>query len=160
MWPFLVLKRFLYYLPFLLSFAAISGCSTNSAMQLRVNSDGTFTDFKQNLVWQQDKSGLVLSPEEAESYVGNLALAGKSGWRLPTLAEFHNLYFTFDFGGKNKEKSSFKLKGKFWVKDKEGQVVVGAWDDVGESCCIVRKFSYGMRGYVKAVRSDERPGKQ
>lgn len=155
MLSFLFLKRFSYSLLFLFSFVAISGCSTNSAMLLRVNSDGTFTDFKQNLVWQQDKSGVIPSVEGAERYVEKLHLAGQNGWRLPTLAEFHNLYFAFDFGEKNQKKASFKLLGKFWVKDKDGKVIVGSWNDTGGGCCIIREFAADKKGYVKAVRSSD-----
>ena len=152
MWSFLFVKRFSYGLLFVFSCAAISGCSTNSAMRLHVNSNGTFTDSKQNLVWQQDRSGVIISPEEATHYVENLYLADKNDWRLPTLAEFHNLYFAFDFGKKNQKKASFKLSGDFWVQDNDGNVIVGSWDDTGQGCCIIREFIPYMKGYVKAVR--------
>jgi len=152
MWSFLFYKRFLYCLLFIFSFAAIGGCSTNSVLRLRVNSDGTFTDVRQNLVWQQGKSGVILSPEEAERYVENLHLAGQNDWRLPTLEEFQNLYFTFDFGKKNQKKASYTLAGNFWVIDDTGKVIVGSMDDIGQGCEIIREFAFDRKGYVKAVR--------
>jgi len=130
----------------------MNGCSGKSARLLSINGDGTFTDVKQNLVWQQEKSVVFMSPEEAVDYVENLKLAGSGGWRLPTLAEFHNLYFAFDYGKRNQRKKNYQLYGNFWVKDKDGRVVVGSWNDKGGGCCIIREFKPFKKGYVKAVK--------
>jgi len=96
---------------------------------------------------------LIRKPEEAQRYVNDLNASGEKGWRLPTTAEFHNLYFSFDFGKKNSSKASFGLTGKFWVKNEQGNLVTGAWEDGGGGCCIIRRFLPAEYGSVKAVRN-------
>lgn len=145
--------RFSYCLLFIFSFALTSGCSTNSTTRLIVTGDASFLDTAQNLVWQQHKSRLVYSADEAQKYINKLNLSGNSGWRLPTLAEFHNVYFTFDFGEKSRKKSAFNLSGKFWVRNQLGEIVVGSWDDASGGCCIIREFTPAYKGHVKAVRA-------
>lgn len=135
----------------------MSGCSTFSAMHLNTNIDGTFTDSHQNLVWQQERSNVLTTPGEAVKYVENLQLAGQNDWRLPTLAELHNLYFAFDFGKRDKAKTDYNLTGRFWVTDTDGKVIVGAWKDNAGVCCIVREFVPGESGKVKAVRNAVQP---
>jgi len=157
---FPLFKYFSCSLLILFSFAAVSGCSTTSIMRLQVNNDGTFTDFKQDLVWQQDKSRTILSSEQAMDYVKGLDFAGRNGWRLPTLEEFHNLYFTFDFGKKDQKKANYNLSGNFWVKDNKGKVMVGSWNDTSGGCCVIREFIPSKKGFVKGVRSAEAQKKQ
>jgi len=149
----LFLKRFSCCIYLLFSFVAISGCSTSSSLRLQIHEDGTFSDTSQNLVWQQQKSRALGSANEAVQYTRNLRLAGHADWRLPTVAEFHNLYFAWDFGSKNQTKTHFKLAGNFWVIDDDGKPVVGSWNDTSEGCCIIREFLPNERGSVKAVRT-------
>lgn len=152
-WPFLFSMRFSYCLLFIFSFALTCGCSATFPTGLLIRDNNTFVDTDQNLIWQRQKSGLIRKPEEAQRYVNDLNASGEKGWRLPTTAEFHNLYFSFDFGKKNSSKASFGLTGKFWVKNEQGNLVTGAWEDGGGGCCIIRRFLPAEYGSVKAVRN-------
>jgi len=51
------------------------------------NNDGTITDNKTSLVWQQEDDGKRRNWDEANEYAKGLELGGYSDWRLPTVAE-------------------------------------------------------------------------
>ncbi len=63
----------------------------------RDNGDGTVSDLKTGLIWQQDPDFTKLRTwSEAGSYASALQLAGHGDWRLPTIKE---LYSLIDFRG-------------------------------------------------------------
>ncbi|MEM6911408.1 MAG: DUF1566 domain-containing protein [Verrucomicrobiota bacterium] len=55
------------------------------------NGDGTVTDRRTGLIWQQVPPLAFYSWSEAQSYAENLVLAGESDWRLPTIKELFSL---------------------------------------------------------------------
>ena len=55
------------------------------------NGDGTVSDKRLDLVWQWDDSGKDLTWSKAKSYCSGLMLAGRGGWRLPTIGELRSL---------------------------------------------------------------------
>ena len=55
------------------------------------NHDGTVTDAKSGLIWQQDTAPGVYTWEQALAYCENLTLAGNSNWRLPNRNELQTL---------------------------------------------------------------------
>jgi len=54
------------------------------------NSDGTITDLKTGLMWQQDP-GNKKTYDEAVAGANNFYLAGYNDWRLPTIKELYSL---------------------------------------------------------------------
>jgi hypothetical protein len=62
------------------------------------NSDGTVTDSRSGLVWQQVVDAGSYTWANAKSYCAALSLAGSSAWRLPTKAELESVV---DFGRSN-----------------------------------------------------------
>ncbi len=47
------------------------------------NGDGTVTDTKRKLMWQQEDNGAEVTFAEAQAYCKNLRLGGYADWRLP-----------------------------------------------------------------------------
>ncbi len=65
------------------------------------NGDGTVADPEHSLTWQRADSGKDLNRAQAKDYCAKLTLAGKAGWRLPTVLE---LQTTVDLSRPIKEK--------------------------------------------------------
>ena len=47
------------------------------------NGDGTVTDMRRRIMWQQDDNGKEVTFEEAQQYCQTLRLGGYTDWRLP-----------------------------------------------------------------------------
>ena len=56
--------------------------------------NGTITDDRSGLVWQQEDDGMTRTWEHAIMYCESLSLAGLSDWRLPTIKELSSLVDT------------------------------------------------------------------
>ncbi|MCE9615253.1 MAG: DUF1566 domain-containing protein [Lentisphaerae bacterium] len=56
-----------------------------------VNGDGTVADRNTGLVWQQAQAPSALTWEAALTYAEQLALGGKSDWRLPNVKELRSI---------------------------------------------------------------------
>ena len=55
------------------------------------NGDGTVTDNKTGLMWQQETVGKQRTWDEAVQYCENLNLAGYNDWRLPKIEELQSI---------------------------------------------------------------------
>lgn len=55
------------------------------------NGDGTITDEATGLMWQKADSGKGMNWKDAFAYAENLALGGKSDWRLPNAKELQSI---------------------------------------------------------------------
>lgn len=78
-------------------------CSIGNA-ELIDNGDGTVTDTKTGLIWQQAESG-TMPWKEALTYCETLGLAGHSDWRMPTIVELQSLFDSiFENSSANKKK--------------------------------------------------------
>ena len=55
------------------------------------NGDGTVTDGKTGLMWQQEDDGNIRNWEAALNYCESLTHAGASDWRLPNLKELSSI---------------------------------------------------------------------
>lgn len=58
---------------------------------LRVNGNGTITDYNANVLWAVDDSGTVLNWYEAVRYSGRATHGGFAGWFIPEMARFHGV---------------------------------------------------------------------
>jgi hypothetical protein len=68
----------------------IASASTPIREPYTANSDGTVTDNRTGLIWQQGETS-PMTWEEALQYAQNLSLAGHSDWRLPNIKELESL---------------------------------------------------------------------
>jgi hypothetical protein len=55
------------------------------------NGDGTVTDDVTRLIWQQATPDDSFDFSAANTFCGNLKLAGQTGWRLPSLIELQSI---------------------------------------------------------------------
>lgn len=55
------------------------------------NGNGTITDSKTNLMWQQQDDGNEMMWRDAINYCENLKLGGQGKWRLPSKDELESL---------------------------------------------------------------------
>ncbi len=64
------------------------------------NGDGTITDTVSGLMWYQDANAFPQAwPDTATANAENLVYASYDDWRLPTIAEFQNLYSQLSVSG-------------------------------------------------------------
>jgi hypothetical protein len=63
----------------------------SSATSFTDNSDGTVTDQKTGLMWQQATSSSSMNWEAALTYCEGLTLASQSDWRLPNIKELSSI---------------------------------------------------------------------
>lgn len=68
----------------------IASASTPIREPYTANGDGTVTDNRTGLIWQQGETS-VMSWEEALKYSKSLSLARKNDWRLPNIKELESL---------------------------------------------------------------------
>lgn len=67
-----------------------SPASAAEAASLVDNGDGTVTDQKTGLIWQQGEPG-IMDVRDALSYCEGLSLGGADAWRLPNYKELESL---------------------------------------------------------------------
>jgi hypothetical protein len=65
---------------------------TTTGERLKDNRDGTVTDKKTGLMWQQDDDRKQRNWSESQDYCGNLSLAGHKDWRLPSIQNLTDLF--------------------------------------------------------------------
>ncbi len=56
------------------------------------NGNGTITDNRTGLIWQQALQPATYTYATAVSYCANLTLGGNSNWRLPEISELQSIY--------------------------------------------------------------------
>ncbi|MEI6207109.1 MAG: DUF1566 domain-containing protein [Desulfuromonadales bacterium] len=67
------------------------GAPKVDAATLTDNGNGTVTDSKTGLVWQQGEGGSMTSWDNALTYCEGLSLGGQNDWRLPNIKELKSL---------------------------------------------------------------------
>lgn len=112
--------------------------------------DGTISNTHSGLMWTKKKTVRFASGEKARVYANEADVAGYTDWRLPTLDEFHALYYAIDFGQGSVRKTGISSEGDIWVI-REQQIVSGAWEKE-DTCCISRNFAETKKGRVWLVR--------
>lgn len=56
------------------------------------NANGTVTDNRTGLIWQQALQPATYTYATAVTYCANLTLGGNSNWRLPEISELQSIY--------------------------------------------------------------------
>lgn len=81
-----------------LAFSAVSslpvtvGNATAPTGQYTNNANGTVTDNRTGLIWQQALQPATYTHANAVTYCANLTLGGSSNWRLPEISELQSIY--------------------------------------------------------------------
>lgn len=138
----------LLFVVFLL--AGCGGKSTGGEDAIVDNGDGTINNTLTGQMWTKKKTGRFDSAEKAQGYADHAVFAGYDDWRLPTLDEFHTLYYAIDFGQGSVRKTGISSEGDIWVV-RDTEVVSGAWEKE-DTCCISRSFAETSDGRVWLVR--------
>ncbi|MBN2062425.1 MAG: DUF1566 domain-containing protein [Deltaproteobacteria bacterium] len=55
------------------------------------NGDGSVTDLATNLMWLKEPKRVASDYDEADEFCRGLSIGGKTGWRLPTIAEWKDI---------------------------------------------------------------------
>lgn len=118
------------------------------------NGDGTVTDKKSGLVWQQAETGLM-NWTAALSYCENLSLAGATDWRLPNIKE---LQFLIDETRYNPAIDTTFFPNayvsSYWVSTTYASSVGSAWYvDTGDG--YIDQFDKNNSGQVRCVHGGE-----
>jgi hypothetical protein len=116
------------------------------------NGDGTVTDTKTGLMWQQAEAG-AMNWTAALTYCENLQLAGNNDWRLPNRNELQSL---IDYSEYNPAINSMVFPGamssNYWSSTTLANYSDGAWY-VDFAYGIVVNFVKSSNLYVRAVRN-------
>ena len=86
----MVKKIFPLYITFIMVFALNSFATAD----LVDNGDGTITDTATGLMWLQDANQGVMNWANAKNWADSFVFAGFDDWRLPTIEELENMYFS------------------------------------------------------------------
>jgi hypothetical protein len=118
------------------------------------NGDGTVTDPRTGLMWEQAGSDTQHDHQGAMSRCHDLTLAGYSDWRLPTIQELGSI---IDYGRQDPAiNPAFKaVADNYWSVTTTASFPVFAWDvnfDNGD----VFNVNKNNLGYVRAVRGSSK----
>ena len=109
------------------------------------NSDGTVSDGKTSLMWQDGKgSAATLNWSQARTYCENLTLASKADWRLPSVAELESIVdYTTASTGPNISSAfnSGTVTTGYWTGRGNAQASSNTWEVV---------FAQGLTSYSPA----------
>jgi hypothetical protein len=142
--------KILMLLSFVLGLAGCGGKTGGGEDAIVDNGDGTIMNTLTSQMWTKKKASRFFSGEEAQEYAGKARVSGYDDWRLPTLDEFHTLYYAIDFGQGSVKKAGISSEGAIWVLRDE-TLVSGAWERE-DTCCISRSFMETKSGRVWLVR--------
>ncbi len=141
------------------------------AMSYQDNGDGTITDLKTGLVWQQVPTSEDFSWADAVEYCENLELGGYTDWRMPSCKELYSIS-DFGLGWPYLNTNYFSLASgqvtkdeQFWASDYYVGITVeggenGAAFGVNHVTGHIKAYSATAMGpvggkYVRAVRGDD-----
>ena len=120
------------------------------------NGDGTVTDAYTNLMWQQAVPSDDLTWEQALSYCADLALAGYTDWRLPTINELRSLVdYCRHSPSINTTYFPNTAASFYWSSTTEASYTDSAWgvDFYDNHCGSEDKSNFSH--YVRAVRAGQ-----
>ena len=128
--------------------------SMAGAVSFTNNGNGTVTDTKTDLMWQQGESS-AMTWEAALSYCEGLTLGNHSDWRLPNIKELESL--TDDTRFSPAIDTTFFPNAKssiYWSSTTYAYITSAAWDVYfGNGNVYYDSKSYN--GYVRCVRGGQ-----
>ena len=101
------MKRILVFVCLVLLSGTLASAEYAAADRFVNNNDGTVTDTQTGLMWADQDNGSGIHWPGARSYCEGYSKGGKSGWRMPTIAELKQLHSSGAYGSVIKKTSSF-----------------------------------------------------
>ena len=135
---------------FSISIAAIPTQTMAAEPRLTHLDNGICQDSKTGLMWQFGKSKSFKSMKKAVEYSENLALAGHSDWRLPTIDERNGLKNIYNLQ-QNGDCDLIRLDSSFWTVGTKKGTQPGRLES-NDQCGGDYDFVIKKKGYVRAVR--------
>jgi hypothetical protein len=119
------------------------------------NGDGTVTDPSSGLMWQQTTAPGSYTWEQALSYCENLALAGYTDWRLPTIRDLDSIV-DLNIGAPAIDSTYFPdtVPALFWSASPGVYDTTSAWSlafNYGYGLCLNKPASL----YIRSVRGGQ-----
>ena len=133
---------------------AVRGGQIETFDSLLINGDGTVTDIRTDLTWQQQVPSSTKEWKEALSYCESLSLAGYSDWRLPTREELRSIVDYEKFNPATDTKYFPSTSSRYWCSSPVAYDPEGAWSmdfDYGRDYYSTRSYN----SYVRAVRGGQ-----
>jgi hypothetical protein len=127
----------------------------SSATSFTDNSDGTVTDQKTGLMWQQATSSSMIDWEASLTYCEDLTLASQSDWRLPNIKELGSIVDGSQ-SGPPIDTTAFPgaQSSNYWSSTTHVDYTSEAWNvDFNGGHAGYHSKSYG--GYVRCVRGGQ-----
>ncbi|MBE0426646.1 MAG: DUF1566 domain-containing protein [Nitrospirae bacterium] len=131
-------------------------CSTvTMAAPFTDNKNGTVTDNRTGLIWQQGEPGWMIWPS-ALDYCNGLTLGGHSDWRLPNIKELESL--TDDERYHPAIDTNFfpnAYASYYWSSTTYASDPGYAWIVVFSYGCVYGYYKYDSYYYVRCVRGGQ-----
>ncbi|NSW54250.1 MAG: HEAT repeat domain-containing protein [Anaerolineae bacterium] len=113
---------------------------------LVANNDGTVTDTRSGLLWQQADDGGERTYEDALTYCRSLRIAGHDDWRLPTKEELNELASVSP--GTLKKKFPDIIRGRYWAHTAISEL---NWAEAPERIAYTVDFDPESGNYRKPI---------
>ena len=113
-------------------------------------SESSWVDSKTGLEWQRESAG-EMTWDQAKSYARSLRLAGKGGWRLPSLAELESLLDRSRYRPVVREEVPFRDSRSYWSSTTFQEETGAAWIVMFEGAYVL-SYSKSNRYHVRCVR--------
>jgi hypothetical protein len=116
------------------------------------NGDGTVTDTKQGIIWQQSDNGHQVSFEAAREYCRTLRLGGHTDWRLPRPDE-HDTAVVVELLMSRHSRDVYSRFDLYWSSDSAVLFPFNYHPSRGTQIQRVYPSRGDDRAFVRAVRS-------
>jgi hypothetical protein len=123
------------------------------------NGNGTVTDTKSGLMWQQSDNGKAVAFQEAQDYCRSLRLGGHTDWRLPEPAEVDTAV-AVELMMSRHSRDLYSRFDLYWSSDRTALLPFNYHPSRGKTVERVYPARGDDRAYVRAVRfaKNTRPG--
>ena len=132
----------------LLSQAPVAG----SAQRFVDNGDGTVTDTRRQLMWQQDDNGEEVTFQGAQKYCQTLRLGGYTDWRLPEPEERETAVVT-ELMMRIHSRDVYARFDLYWSSNATTLIPFNYHPSYGREVQRTYPAKPGDRAFVRAVRS-------
>jgi hypothetical protein len=118
------------------------------------NGDGTVTDTRRKVMWQEGDNGREVTFEEAQEYCKNLQLGGHADWRLPN-AEEVDTAVAVKLMMRIHSPDTYARFDLYWTSDPTVLIPFNYQPARGKEVLRVYPARAGGKAFVRAVRSLE-----
>ena len=121
---------------------------------LSANGDGTVTDNKSKLMWQQSDAGNSFNWSSAKQYCDSVMIGDYADWRLPTVAELDSI-FDYNSTGTTLFASPFTNNAastRYWTGRPLASNTSNYWYMMSNDASTATSGGTGNFGHVRCVR--------